>query len=243
MLHETRNAPFFGILRQSTGKTLSLRHCWPSATWRFAYGARSPCRLFLYGSRYVMKFSTRWRRITHDDRLEAGPFREKITAARSTPDRFVKNAEGIVRGERRKKETRRVHENIAYPPDYHRYGIIFWDERKEKYISSRSLIRRSGLKFSPFRSDWWFILIDLEKIIKTTSNCILEQITNKISLGSTIERYYSSSKTASIKRLKRINPLYTGRKFHYVFTPTLRSRDASTSFLALFGNCGWKGLI
>lgn len=32
-------------------------------------------------------------------------------------------------------------------------------------------------------------------------------IINKISLGSTIERY-SSSKTASIKRLKRINPLY-----------------------------------
>lgn len=45
---------------------------------------------------------------------------EKITAARSTPDQFVKNAEGIVRGERRKKETRRVHENITYPPDYHR---------------------------------------------------------------------------------------------------------------------------
>lgn len=45
-----------------------------------------------------MKFGTRWRRwITHDDRLEAGPFREKITAAFN---RFVKNAEGIVRGEK-----------------------------------------------------------------------------------------------------------------------------------------------
>lgn len=57
---------------------------------------------------------------------------EKITAARSTPDRFVKNAEGIVRGERRKKETRRVHENIAYPPDYHYLRYYFLGRKKRK---------------------------------------------------------------------------------------------------------------
>lgn len=80
----------------------------------FAYGARSP--LFLYGSRYVVKFGTRWRRwITHDDRLEAGSFREKITAAFN---RFVKNAEGIVRGEKKEKRRRDActpsYEDIVY---------------------------------------------------------------------------------------------------------------------------------
>lgn len=93
-----------------------------------------------------MKFSTRWRWITHDDRLEAGPFREKITAARiTTPDRFVKNAEGIV-AKKEKKETRRVHatriscihQELLIEFIMTRKAKIFWDQ---KHFSSRSLIR------------------------------------------------------------------------------------------------------
>lgn len=57
---------------------------------------------------------------------------EKITAARSTPDRFVKNAEGIVRGERRKKETRRVHENIRVSTRLPSLRYYFLGRKKRK---------------------------------------------------------------------------------------------------------------
>lgn len=87
-----------------------------------------------------MKFSTRWRWITHDDRLEAGPFREKITAARiTTPDRFVKNAEGIV-AKKEKKETRRVHatEDIVYPSRI--TYRIYYDEKSEDFLGSKTFL-------------------------------------------------------------------------------------------------------
>lgn len=88
-----------------------------------------------------MKFSTRWRWITHDDRLEAGPFREKITAARSTPDRFVKNAEGIVVKKRRRDACTsppRISCIHHYQDDEKRRYYFLGSKRKEIYLLSIS---------------------------------------------------------------------------------------------------------
>lgn len=152
---------------QSTGKTFSSPwHCWSSATWRISHMAH--VRLFLYASRYVMKFSTRWRWITHDDRLEAGPFREKITAARSTPDRFVKNAEGIVVKKRRRDactSSPRISCIHHYQDDEKRRYYFLGSKRKEIYLLSISQLEDN--------LSW------LKKRIKTASNCILEEMINK----------------------------------------------------------------